>query len=152
LFAFDRPGRGGQDRGAAAATGHVAQVSADRRVQGVTVQAGKDPAEGPLAGHQIPAGQRVEAGTEAGQHLLRGAARPLPDRRDRVVAHDQGRARGQHQDHQQRMPAAPHGTRIRHRSQPISQSRGHPRRIGREFGLPQGQIGEVVNGRANQRG
>jgi len=61
----------------------------------------------------------------------------------------QARARGQHQNHHQGMPAAPPGTRIGHRRQPVGQRRRHLRDR-RELGLPQGQIRKLVNGRADR--
>ena len=69
-------------------------------------------------------------------------------------------ARGQNQDHQEWMPKTPLPTRITHLPQPIEQRRRHRQRVsshriqvyraGSEFRLPQGQIGEVVNNRADR--
>jgi|HubBroStandDraft_4_1064222.scaffolds.fasta_scaffold26494_1 hypothetical protein len=39
----------------------------------------------------------------------------------RIVARHKRRAGSQHQDHHQRVPAAPHGTRVRNRGQPPRQ-------------------------------
>ena len=94
---------------------HVTDVSADRRVQTVTLDQGQDPTERGLAGHRIPAGRPVEAGSDPGQHLLADPRRPLPDRGQRVVIHGQRRY-AVNTNHHQRMLTTPPITRIRHLS------------------------------------
>ncbi|WP_406069378.1 GntR family transcriptional regulator [Micromonospora sp. NBC_01638] len=65
--------------------------------------------------------------------------------------------RSQDQNHQQRVPTTPQPVRVRHLPQPVEQRSRHgqrvnPTRVHREFGLPQAQIGEVVNNRADRGG
>jgi hypothetical protein len=160
LLAFDGFFGGGDDRGRGVTSHDVGGVSAGRRVEGVTVQAGQDPAEGPFAGHHVPAEERVEPGPEAMQDILRGTRRPLPDRGHGVVADHECRARGQDQNHQQRMPKPPQPPRVGYLPEPAEQRRCHRQRVSShrihagairsEFGFPQGQIGEVVNNRADR--
>src|SRR5258706_519130 len=71
------PAMGQQHRRRGGAGQHVSDVSADRRVQTVTVDRAQDPAERGFAGYQIPAGPPVEAGPDPGQDLLAGARGPL---------------------------------------------------------------------------
>lgn len=120
-------------------------------VESVAVQTGQHTAEGPLTGHQIPAGERVVTGADTSQDLLTHTGRPLPDRRHRVIAHDQSRARDQHQDHDEGMATAPHRAGVGHLAEPLHQRRRHGPRVRGEFGLPQGQIRELVKNRTDRR-
>jgi len=152
LFAFDRAEHGRQHRCRSRAGQHVTDVSADRSIQTVTVDQGQDPTERGLAGHQIPASPPVPAGPDPSQNILAGTRGPLPDRRQRVVTHNQRRARRQHQNHHQRMLTTPRITRIRHLFQPPGQRRHHHLRIGGKFGFPQRQIRKAVNSRVDRGG
>ncbi len=105
LFTLSRLIIGGGDHWWLRVTGdHVGGVAAGRRVQRVTIHTGQDPPERPLAGHQVPAGQRVAPGAETAQDILRSPRGPLPDPGHTIVARHQSGAGGQDQDHDEGMP------------------------------------------------
>ena len=112
LFPLGRTGRGRHHRGGCGAAGDVGDPATDRGVQRVGIQLAQHAAEGAFAGHQESAGQRVTAGAEAGQLVLRDPCGPLPDRGHRVTAHHQRGARHQHQHDHQRVPPTPPPTQV----------------------------------------
>jgi hypothetical protein len=140
-----RPGRGSRDLGHLEGPGGMfCDISAGHRVQSVGVQIGEHLPEGALAGHQAPAGQWIAVGSDPNQLVLRGTGGPLPDRRYGVAADYQRRARGQHQDHHQRMPSAMLRAPVRYLPQPADQRGLRHRWGGGKLVLPQGQVGELT--------
>ena len=136
-----RTGRGRHHRGRYDAAGDIGGPAAERGVQRVGVQLAQHPAEGPFAGHQEPAGQRMTTGPQTGKLVLRGPRGPLPDRGHRVTAHHQRGARRQRQDHHQSVPQAPPPTQVRNLRQPRHQ---HGLRLGRVSRRPQLPLGQTV--------
>jgi len=145
----------GQDRDRGHPADHIGGEPAGLTVQPVTVQIAQHPPEGPFAGHHVPAPPRVPPGPQPGQNLLRGAVRPLPDRRHRVVADHQRRARRQHQDHDQLMtkPAPP--APIHHPRQARDQRRRrwtpHTRRTRLDPGILPSQISQLAKNSTKRR-
>ena len=71
------------------------QPGPHRRIEGRGIHGFQDPADGGLIRRLEPAGQRVTADPESGQHLRRRVRHPFADRGERPRPGQHGRHRGQ---------------------------------------------------------
>lgn len=90
-----------------------------RRSRSVTVEAGQDPAHGPLAGRLMQPGQRIAPHPQVGQGRLGRIVGLLLDRGRRVTAHGHGRTRDQRQSRCRRMPPSTPRLQIGNHREPI---------------------------------
>ncbi|WUA62242.1 hypothetical protein OG965_38660 [Streptomyces sp. NBC_00224] len=100
----------------------VREPAADCPVQCVTVPSGQYPAHRRLRGQQPCAQQRIGARPELGEYRRRRVGDPLADGQQRSRP-GQHRARGERENHGQRMAHSACSTRVGHLGEPLQQTR-----------------------------
>lgn len=108
----------------------VREPASDGLIEGVAVDAGKDPAQGRLSGHRVVPGQYVERSAESGPDGLRGVGGPFADRQERGRAGQYSRG-CQCQDVDESVPYPASGPRIGDFGQAFQQARMFGRLHGR---------------------